>query len=117
MEQCRGLSAREREKLARKYQKWVNQLTESAIALDPETVPRVPPPKVPRGFFLVNMSRYQRAEWKALLRRTPGMYLPMVLQWAIHTTIIRARERVNLAELTGISPHDCYKFIGGSPRN
>ena len=116
-EQCRGLSAREREKLARKYQKWVNQLTESAIALDPDTVPLVPRPKVPRGFFLVNMSRDQREEWKAILRRRPGVYLPMVLQWAIHRTIMRMREQAALMDLTGVQSCNCYKFLSDNPRN
>ncbi len=114
--QAAEMSARERVGRAVMFQRWADQLIKSAMLMEPNSVPVLPEPKVPRGFFLVNLAGYRRKELHALARRC-GVTVPMILQWAINATEIELCERAALVEMTGICRYDCYKFLGGNPRN
>jgi hypothetical protein len=115
-ELCGELTAIERAKTAEKFMRWADQLTRSAVLMDRDLVTRVPQPAVPRGFFLVNLAKWQREKLQRLARAT-GVDLRAVLNWALTKTRIELEERIRIAELAGVHPRECWKLIAGNNRN
>ena len=109
-ELCDHLNARDRVKAAKKFQRWVDQLTKSAIIMEPGLVPLIPPPKVPRGFFLVNLASYRRKEMQALAR-SQGVTVPMMMQWAMSSIENEMKERARVAEMSGQPFIFLYKIV------
>lgn len=115
-ELCDHLDARARVKTAKKFQRWADHLTKSAMQLEPGIVPLIPPPKVPRGFFLVNISRREQEELRALARAN-HMPLRSAMKFAVLQEKRDLQERLRVAKLAGVSPHRCWELIDGNPRN
>ena len=115
-ELCDGLDAIQRCQTAEKFMRWANQLSESAMVMKPGIIPLVPPPKVSRGFFLVNLAQWQKDELKVLARDC-GVDVRCVIGWAISKTKMQLEEKTRIALLAGIHRSDCWRFIAGNPKN
>ena len=112
-ELCDQLNGAQRRKTAEKFARWANQLVESVMVMEPGAIPLLPPPKVPRGFFLVNLPRSDQKELRALAREA-GVPLNVVIRWAITRTRMELKERQRAARLLGVRPNECWKFVCGS---
>lgn len=115
-ELCGELDAIQRAKTAEKFMRWADQLTESAMRMDPKLIPLVPPPKVPRGFILVNLAKWREEKIRALAKEF-GCDLRSVLGWAITTTWMDLEEKLKIARMVGISPRACWRFVEGNEKN
>ena len=115
-ELCGELNAIERARAAEKFMRWADQLTRSVVMMDPQLIPRVPPPQVPRGFFLLNLRKRQQAELRTLAHEC-DCDLRTMLHWAITTVRVRLEEHLRVARLCGVKPHECWKFTEGREQN
>lgn len=115
-ELCYDTSAVDRVKLAQKFQRWVDQLTQSAMITDPDLVPVVPAPKVPRGFILVNLSKDERDELRELARQC-GYNLSGLIQSGIRLIKHSTKERVEHARLMGVHPMNAGMLMHGRVEN
>ncbi|HMJ91973.1 MAG TPA: hypothetical protein VK530_19280 [Candidatus Acidoferrum sp.] len=114
--QAKHLNAEERIALADVYSRWSDQLTQSAWVADPDLTPLVTPPTVPRGFFLVNLSRWQR-EMLCDLGQQCGVDLRSAVRWAITSVVQRLNEKVRVAEMLGVHPKECWRLSEGREQN
>lgn len=110
------LDAAQRAKTAEKFMRWADQLTQSVIVTNPDLIVLAPPPKVPRGFVLVNLAQWQQDEFRQLAREC-GVNLRDVLRWAIIHTRCKLKERIKLAETLGVHPRECWQFRMDEPNN
>jgi hypothetical protein len=115
-ELCGDLDAVERARTAEKFMRWADQLTESAMRMQPGIIPMVPPPKVPRGFFLLNLRASEQNRLRALAQAS-GCELRNLLRWAITTVELQMEDRARVATALGIEPHQTWRFINGNPKN
>jgi hypothetical protein len=115
-ELCGELTPKQRMMTAEKFLRWVNQLTSSVQISNPELVKPLPPPKVPRGFFLVNCSEGQQEEMRRLARKC-GDDLRGLINWAMIVVQCSLRERIRVAELAGVNPRVCLGLAAGSDQN
>jgi hypothetical protein len=115
-ELCCETDAIQRAKLAQKFMRWADQLTDSVAVTDPELIPMVPPPKVPRGFFLINLALWRREKIEALAKEC-GYDLRSVIGWAITQTREKLESQRDLARLLGVHPQDCRRLTYGNPKN
>jgi len=115
---CGDLSAKERLEVAEKFARWADQLFESAAQMNPDLAKSysAPVPKVPRGFFLVNLAKWQENDLRKLARDC-GVELRGALGWAITTVKINLRERVKLAKLLGVHPNECWRLTETNEKN
>ena len=111
-----NLNAAERVQLAQVLARWADQLAESAMLIDPDLVPMIPPPKVPRGFFLVNLSRRNQDNLRKLARAN-GVEFRTVMRWAITRTRMELEEKIRLAKLMGVAPRACWSLTEGCKEN
>ena len=88
-------------------------MTESAIRMEPGIVPLIPPPKVPRGFILINLSGWDQDKLRSLAQEN-GVELRSVLRWAITQTRTLLDEKIQVAKLAGISARDCSASSAGT---
>jgi hypothetical protein len=115
-ELCGELDAIQRAKTAEKFMRWANQLTESVVLMDPHLIPRLAPPKVPRGFFLLNLTKWEQDELKAVARAF-GTELRHLLRWGVAHVKVELEEKRRLARIAGVAPTECWRFIGANPNN
>ena len=108
---CRDLTAAQRMDMAETLQRWVNQLASSVAIADPRLLKLLPPPKVSRGFFLVNISQWQQDNLRAL-GRACGVPLRGMMDWAVRRVAADLRERIRLAKLLGVNPKARVPMIG-----
>lgn len=100
-ELCGELSPEQRMRTAEKFLRWADQLTESVGMSKPDLVKPLPPPAVPRGFFLVNCAEWQQEEMRQLAHAV-GANLRDLMGWAMVRVRCELRRRVELAALLGV---------------
>jgi hypothetical protein len=115
-ELCGELTPEQRNKTAKKFARWVDQLLASAALTHPELVATKPPPDVPRGFILVNLAKWQQDDLRELAREC-GADLRGVLGWAITTVKMELREKIRIAKLLGVDPKACWRLCHGDEKN
>ena len=113
---CGDMSVAQRCKAARKFQRWAEQLVESAKQMDPKLAVPQPSRKVPRGFFLVNLAKWRQDDLRKLAREC-GVPLRNVIEWALRQTQMELQEKLKVAQLTGVKPYLCWRFIEGNASN
>lgn len=106
----------QRAKTAEKFMRWADQLTQSVIITNPDLVVMVPPPKVPRGFFLVNVSKHNLAEMRECARQC-GVELRSMMYWAVIHVKSELQNKIKLAEQLGVKPKDCWRYVSVNPKN
>lgn len=116
LELCSGMRAGDRAKTAEKFMRWVNQLTQSVGVLDPDLVPLVEPPQVPRGFFLLNLANWQQNQLRRLARECK-VPLRSVLNWGIAHAQTMLESKIKVARLLGVAPSKCWTLTTGDERN
>lgn len=115
-ELCGELSPEQRMKTAEKFLRWVDQLTHSVSITNPGLVKVLPPPKVPRGFFLVNLAKWMQDRLRQAAYEC-GCVPRDVITLAVRGAVWELEEKVRVARLAGVSPRDCWGLAEGSDRN
>lgn len=108
--------AARRAKTAEKFMRWANQLTESVMISDPALIPQLPPPKVPRGFFLLCLAKWEQDELRDLARKC-GLDLRSVIGYAIRQSKLDLLELERLKRQTGMEPHTALMMASGGNWN
>ena len=113
---CGGLNAAQRMDLAEKFLRWTDQLTYSVGIADPKLLRVLPPPRVPRGFFLVNLDAWSQTELRRMARAC-GFSLRGMVNWAVTRVGVELREKIRVAKLLGINPKAAWQFGVADGRN
>jgi tRNA(Phe) wybutosine-synthesizing methylase Tyw3 len=109
-------SVEKRLNMSRKLARWAEQLFESAVLINPALSELYSPPDVPRGFFLVNLAKWQQNNLQKLAREC-GVNLRSAISWAITRTRIDLEARKKLSQLTGMKIWQCGRLMESNPRN
>ncbi|MBE0544005.1 MAG: hypothetical protein IH623_21895 [Verrucomicrobia bacterium] len=115
-ELCGELTAAERMKTAEKFLRWVDQLTHSVSISNPGLLKVLPPPKVPRGFFLLNLAKDMQDRLRQAAHEC-GCVPRDVLYAAATSAVWELEEKVRVARLAGMRARDCWELGVGSDRN
>ncbi|HTD67119.1 MAG TPA: hypothetical protein VK846_11380 [Candidatus Limnocylindria bacterium] len=113
---CSATDAKARARLAEQLMQWAEQLRESVALMDLRLAAEMPTPKVPRGFFLVNMAQWRREKIEALAKEC-GYEMRAVIGWAVTKTWMELEDQIRVAQLMGVHPQDCRSFIHGEKQN
>jgi hypothetical protein len=73
-------------------------------------------PKIPKGFFLVNIAACEQKELRAIMRPF-GIPLRSAINWAIRSVKSEFLDKLQTARHLGIDPRACMKLVAGSERN
>jgi hypothetical protein len=111
-------SAKKRLEMSETLARWADQLFESAMQINPKIVKPLPAPKVPRGFFLVNLAQWQQDDLREIGKQcSNGSSLQSLISWGITKVKVDLRERLKFAKLMGVKPQECWRFIDGRAEN
>ena len=111
-------SAEKRLEMSATLARWAEQLFESAAQMNPDLAKShaAPVPKIPRGFFLINLSKSDEADLRSLAAEL-GYELRGIIKYGIAAEKWRLREKVKLVRLFGVNPFECERFIAGDKKN
>lgn len=73
-------------------------------------------PKVPRGFFMVNLAKWEQDRLRALCREF-GMELRTFLRYAIKSHELDLKEKLKIARELRIDPRETFTLLQGSEKN
>ena len=101
--------------LSKTFARWADQLYESAMIMNPQIkLPEAP--KIPRGFFLVNLAKWREKELRKLAKENE-VPLRGIIRWAINKASFELKERLDFSKLAGVKVSECWRFINGKQEN
>ena len=98
-----GWSAAKRLAVAKEFQRWAHQLNESAGVVNP-------PPKISKGFVMVNLDTWQQKELRELARES-GQELRGMLRHALTLVYEQLKETVRVKRVTGLNGLEQHRFF------
>ena len=110
------LNAKQRLAVIEKFVRWSEQLYESALLMNPKIVEPKPAPKIPPGFFLLNLSKWQQDELRELAKEC-GVNLRTAINMGVISTQVKLRKEVEIARKMGIKPSECWRYLVSNPSN